>query len=106
MAKWTGVPKSDKTSNSTHPSDRVDRYYVSYCSKKGYKNARQKAGILESPAHGCSYRCCWFTRELKKAQIDTFPRYLRRGFEYGAESHGFKKHGDPNRKKASWAKKA
>lgn len=88
--------------SAKHPSDRVDRYYISYCTNKGYKNARQKAGIHESPAWICSYRCCRNVRELTKSQIDAFPRYLRHGFEYGPESYGFKKHGDPNRKKTTW----
>jgi hypothetical protein len=85
-----------------HPADLEDRYYVKYCSSKGYKNVRQKAGIHRSPAQLCSYYCCWMLGSpMTKEEIVKFPRYMRHGFEYGAESHGFKKHGDSNRKK-SW----
>ena len=89
-----------KADHKVHPADRVDHYYVSLCSAKGYKEARRKAGVKQSPAEACSYHCCWMVSEIiTKETIEKFPRYLRHGHEYGAESHGFKKHGDPNRKR-------
>ena len=86
--------------NRVTPADRVDEYYISLCSAKGYKEARRKAGINKSPSSTCSYGCCYMVNSIiTNETIKQFPRYLRHGLEYGAESYGFKKHGDPNRKK-------
>lgn len=97
MGRITKAHKISESPSTVAPADRTDKYYISYCSKKGYKNARKKAGIHHSPAWVCSHYCCWHTVDITKKEIERFPRYLRHGFEYGPESYGFKKHGDPNR---------
>jgi hypothetical protein len=94
-------PSSPVRKSLWSPADRKQEYYVSKCTKSGYKHARMRADY-NLPVNTIQYRGCrdekWslgFTKE----QIDKFPRYLRHGFEYGAESDGFKFRGDTNRKK-------
>lgn len=93
------LPNQKMPPDEIHPCDRKDKYYVSYHSAKGFKLARKRAGIDRAMSDECSYGCCWNQWVIDKSEIEQFPRYLRHGFEYGPESFGFKKFGDPNRKK-------
>jgi hypothetical protein len=84
---------------------KSDRVYFRYTIKNGDKSAlyvNTETAFTYMLSH-CkpNYEIYYKGKEfvLETTKVEKCPRYLRHGHEYGSESHGFKKHGDPNRKR-------